>query len=147
MFGGFRSMRQEGDAAEGIVMVTASVLREFPVWAIEKACIRIARNQAGLDPRYPPHDTQVYMVVAEVVREFRETLKTVEALLFAPVEKPLPLPHPKPRSAEYQPLPVGADPNAPLQMPPDGKHAARVAAELAERKARSLASLIKAGMA
>lgn len=130
-------MRQEGEAAESIVMVTASVLREFPVWAIEKGCMRIAQSHAGLDPRYPPNDTQVYMAVQSIVQEFRDTLKTVEALLQAPVEKPLPLPRPKTRQ-EFQAPPVGEEPNAPLRMPPDGKHASRIAADLAERKARRL---------
>ena len=32
------------DDAEGLVTATASVLREFPLWAIAKGCIKIARN-------------------------------------------------------------------------------------------------------
>jgi hypothetical protein len=135
MFGGFRSMRQEGDAAEGLVTVTAAVLRDFPAWAIAKGCLKIAQNQAGLDRRWPPNDTEIHDVVAEIVREYRKTLEIVEALLLAPVEDREPLP--APTIAPNDVRPTGMEPNAPLveRKPVDGRHAARVAADIAARKA------------
>lgn len=144
MFGGFRSMRQEGDAAEGLVTVTAGVLRDFPAWAIAKGCLKIAQNQAGLDRRFPPNDTEIHDVVAEIVREYRRTLATIEALLAAPVEVREALPSPTIVPNDVRPS--GIEPNAPLieRKPSDGRHAARVAVDIADRKSRSF---IKAGMA
>jgi hypothetical protein len=136
MLGGFRSMRQEGDSAEGIVVVLAGVLRRFPAWAIAKGCMKISRNDAGLDPRFAPNDTEIHRVVDNIVREHRQTLERVEGLLVAPVEvrNALPKPAERPHSDIR---PSGAEPFAPLidRKPPDGKHAARVAADLAARRA------------
>ena len=88
MLGGFRSMRQTGDDVEATIIVLRSVLREFPAWAICEGCRRIATNQAGLDPKWPPNDTQVHSVVAGVVATFRKTLRTAQGLLDAPIEPP-----------------------------------------------------------
>jgi hypothetical protein len=37
MLSGFRSMRQQGEAAETTIAITLTVLREFPAWAIQSA--------------------------------------------------------------------------------------------------------------
>lgn len=153
MFGGFRSMRQEGDAAESLMLVTANVLREFPVWAIVKGCMKIAQNQAGLDRRWPPNDAEIYEIVSDVVKEYRRTLANIDALLAAPVDAPRQMIAPA-ITPPNDVRPLGADPQAPLVevRPNDGKHAARVAAQLAAKRAEreanpELAALIKAGMA
>lgn len=137
MFGGFRSMRQEGAAAEGLVAITAAVLRDFPAWAIARGCMKVSRNEAGLDPRWPPNDTEIYGVVAAVVQEYRKTLDIVEGLLAAPVEVRETLSAPTIAPNDVQP--TGAEPNAPLfeRHPADGRHAARVAADIAARKNRA----------
>lgn len=90
MLGGFRSMRQQGDDVEGTVEVLRHVLREFPVWAISDGCMKIAQNKAGLDPTWPPNDSQVYDMVAEVVRYWRTRLATAESMLSALVQEATP---------------------------------------------------------
>jgi hypothetical protein len=134
MLGGFRSMRQEGDAAEGIVVVLAGVLRRFPAWAIAKACMKIARNDAGLDRRFAPNDTEIHEVVDAIVREHRQTLERVEGLLTAAVEVRMAQLPVSARQSDV--VATGAEPFAPLihRKPSDGKHAQRVMADLAARK-------------
>ncbi len=88
MFSGYRSMRQVDGAGEATVEVTRAVLREFPAWAIEKACVRIARNEVGLDPKWPPNDAQIHEVVAGIVKPYQAALNTAQELLAAPLEQP-----------------------------------------------------------
>ena len=126
MLAGFRSMRQQGEAVEDVVVITRAVLREFPAWAIAQGCLKIARHETRSDPRFAPNDAEIVEVVRNVVKPYREALDAATALLGAVVqsgetargstvrERPQP-----------SPLLVG-----------DGKHAHRVAAELAARKAR-----------
>lgn len=136
MFGGFRAMRQQGDDAEATVAATAGVLRGFPAWAIRQGCLKIARNQAGLDRRYAPNDTEVFSVVDEIVKDYRKRLAVAEALLAAPVMPPSLPPPVIPKASTLQP--IGPEPNAKLvpDSVNDGKHAARVAADLARRRAQ-----------
>lgn len=136
MFGGFRAMRQQGDDAEATVAATAGVLRGFPAWAIRQGCLKIARNQAGLNRRYAPNDTEVFTVIDDIVKDYRKRLAMAETLLAAPVASPRKLP----ALSEIKPngiQPVGAQPDARLVEPVnDGKHAARVAVDLARRRAQ-----------
>lgn len=138
MFGGFRSMRQQGDDVRGIALVTASVLRDFPLWAIAKGCRKIASREAGLNPSFPPNDAEIFGVVTEIVQGYRKTLALADALLAATVRPPRALPKPPPATG-YDGPPVGAEPYAPREelnrRAPDGDHAARVAADLAARRA------------
>lgn len=137
MFGGFRAMRQRGDDAEATVAATAGVLRGFPAWAIREGCLKIARNQAGLDRRYAPNDTEVFSVIDGIVKDYRKRLAVAETLLAAPVAPPYVLPAPAKMEASTV-QPIGLEPHARLvpDSTPDGKHAARVAADLAQRRAR-----------
>lgn len=143
MLSGFRSMRHQGDDVDGIVNASASVLAPFPLWAIAKGCMKIARREAGLNPSFAPNDTEIYGLVDAIVRDYRKTLETIEALLAAPVDQVRALPAPQPcrgevearlgrplQPAPYLPVREGGD------RAPDGRHAARVAADLADRKAR-----------
>lgn len=139
MLGGFRAMRQQGDDALAMIEVTARVVREFPLWAIAKGCMEIAQNKASLDPRWPPNDDQVYAVVTGIVALYRKHLKIAEALLVAPLEEQDP---PRPARADVEATlgrsvttPAKPDQPAP-EAPHDGKHAQRVMADLAARKAR-----------
>jgi hypothetical protein len=90
MFGGFRAMRQLGEDIAATVEITRRVLRQFPLWAIAKGCMLIAQGCCGLDRRYAPNDAEIYEVMAEIVRPYREALQRVLALLSAPVEEPKP---------------------------------------------------------
>jgi hypothetical protein len=86
MFSGFRNMRLLGADLEATVEILLRVLREFPLWAIRRGCLRIAQCKAGLDGKWPPNDAEVYAVVAEEVRFYRAILASVEALLDTPIE-------------------------------------------------------------
>lgn len=134
MFSGFRAMRQQGDDAAATVEVTRHVLREFPLWAIAKTCLMIARNEAEidgkpLDRRFTPNDTEIYAVAAGVVKLRRDALATVKALLVAPVEPP-----PPPRPAPPHDWHVWAWRRHCVGG--DSGHAARVLADIEQRRAR-----------
>lgn len=143
MLGGFRSMRQMGENAESIVTVLMHVLREFPCWAIGRACDMIVSGEAALDPTWPPNDAQVYQLVAGIVSPYRKTLTLVEGLLAAPVDVPQvprlapPLPTRDEMLAQSALLAQRAtqrvrDPEG----KGDGSHMARVLAEIEARRAR-----------
>jgi hypothetical protein len=153
MLGGFRSMRQTDVDVAGALEAAAAVLRAFPLWAITKGCLQIARGETDLDRHWPPNDSEIHDVVARVVQPYRSTLEVIDGLLTATV-RPQPLPPPPVITPPNDVRPFGADPSAPLIEPRqnDGQHAARVAAQLAAKRAEreappELAALIKAGMA
>jgi hypothetical protein len=126
MFAGFRSMRQQGEAVEDVVAITRAVLREFPLWAITKGCLKIARHEIRGDPRWAPNDAEIVDVVYDLVKPYHEALDGTKKLLAAVVQ------------AETR-MPTRGSVREPHQSSPpepsDGKHAARVAAGLAARKA------------
>ena len=86
MFGGFRSMRQTGQAALDTIDITLAVLRNFPAWAITRACLKIARGEVGLDDRYPPNDAQIHAIVEAIVKRYAEARDKITLLMSAPVE-------------------------------------------------------------
>lgn len=142
MLSGFRSMRQQGDDVEATVDVLRSVLREFPSWAILDGCMKIAQKKAGLDPAWPPNDSQVYGVVSDIVQYFRERLRAAESLLAAHVE---PNGGAKPSKEEIEAKigrPIGPQKTIDDDFREwsygsgDGKHAQRVEADLAARRAQ-----------
>jgi hypothetical protein len=84
LFLGFRAMRQT--TAEEVDLICnglSTELREFPMWAIAKAFEHILQGKSRIDVRFPPNDTEIYREVEEVVRFYRQRLKTAEALLSA----------------------------------------------------------------
>ena len=87
MLGGFRSMRQQGADLENILAITCAVLREFPAWAIKKACLKIARRETKLDGRFAPNDGEIVDVVYSLVEPYRRQLDQARALLEAFVEQ------------------------------------------------------------
>lgn len=136
MFTGFRYMRLQGWSVSAAVGITLAVLREFPRWAIARGCMKIIRREAGLDTRFSPNDSEIYAVVAGIMREHRSNLDMVRALLGAevaergtPRPKGPPQPAPRPPSGHLAPI-------TPWRCG-DGKHAQRVAAGLAVRRARN----------
>lgn len=139
MLGGFRSMRQQDEDVAATVEVARHVLREFPLWAISRGCLMIAQRKTDLDRKWPPNDGEIYGVVEDVVEHFRKRLASAEALLAAPVEPPEPV---RPTQAEIEAAlgrPVSSVPSGLPEKPAwhgDGKHAQRVEADLAARRAR-----------
>jgi hypothetical protein len=119
MFGGFRSMRQQGDDIDAVVTVTLAVLREFPAWAVRAACLKIARRETRCDPRFAPNDAEIADVVGGLVKPYKEALDGAQAVLAAEVSvdvRRVVAPSPPPSAG-------------------DGKHGARVKADLARRGA------------
>jgi hypothetical protein len=104
LFSGYRSMRQQDEDAEAVVKVTMAVLREFPAWAIAQACRKIVCGETKLDRRFAPNDTEIFDIVAGVVRPYRENLRQAKALVDAPVDEP-PLRGPSSRLAPIRPWP------------------------------------------
>lgn len=137
MFNGFRSMRQQGADVVGTIEITRRVLREFPVWAIAKGCMKIAQDRAELNARFAPNDAEIYRVVAEIVRHFRKTLAKVKSVLTAQIEKPEPK---RPTLAEIEAMLgrkiIDDDHRERMRVAAmgDGRHAQRVMVDLAERK-------------
>jgi hypothetical protein len=90
LFSCYRATRYLGDDARAVVDVTMAVLREFPAWAITQACRKIVCGETKLDRRFVLNDTEIFDVVADVVRPYRENLGQAKALLDAPVDEPPP---------------------------------------------------------
>ena len=90
MLGGFRAMRQQGDDVAATVTVTLGVLGPYPAWAIERACMKIARSDAGLDNRYAPNDGQIADIVKEILRPYRSAFEQAAGLLSAPLRDDVP---------------------------------------------------------
>lgn len=88
LFSGYRAMRQMGEDARAVVDVTMAVLSDFPAWAIAIAVRKIVSGETKLDRRYTPNDTEIFDVVADVVRPYRENLSQAKALLDAPLDEP-----------------------------------------------------------
>lgn len=130
MLSGFRSMRAQGEDAMAMVEITRAVLRDYPLWAIAKACALIAQGNAyavgrRLDPRFAPNDAEIYAVVEDVVVRHRRALTQLAGLLEAKVRLP-----PPPRAE--RPAPAQSAP--PERFEPG--HHERVAADLAARRAQ-----------
>jgi hypothetical protein len=129
MFGGFRSMRHQGEDVVATTEITLAILREFPGWAIAEGCLRIVQGRAKLDRRFAPNDAEIFDAVQEVVRWDRKRLETSQILLAAqvPIARRAETPaHGRPPSGRLA---------AVTAWPSDGNRAARVAADLAARKA------------
>jgi hypothetical protein len=126
MLSGFRSMRHsEGDAAT-TVAITRAVLRDFPAWAIKLGCMKIARRETGCDPRFAPNDAEIAEVVRSLVKPYREAFDAT-MLLISAVVQPVQTRQRSSIRETQQPAPSLSD----------GKHAERIAADLAARKARN----------
>jgi hypothetical protein len=139
LFSGYRTMRQLGEDARAVVDVTMAVLREFPAWAIAQACRKIVCGETKLDRRFPPNDTEIFDVVAGVVRPYNENLRQAKALLSAPVDEPRSR-GPSGRLAPIGPWPEKA-PQRPQVEPMTRSRREALMADLAARKTRNDARL------
>lgn len=146
LLAGYRSARPGLEGAEAMAEVTKAVLRPFPAWAIVVGCQKIVRGDVeGLSRDWAPSDRAIHDVIADIVRPYQVALTNARALLAAPVEQPEP---PRLSRAEIEaklgrPVadgarvhPISNTPGEPDGPPRDGKHAQRVAADLAARAAR-----------
>lgn len=125
MFGGYRNAKQTDADAVGMVDGTLEALKAFPAWAIEEGCHMIHADEVPeISRRFPPNDPEIAQVIAGLVKPYRRALEETVALLQAPVERKLPAP----KAALPSPQTTGA-------QPPDGKHGARVQADIAARAA------------
>lgn len=90
MFGGYTSMRQTDEDAVGKVDSVMNLLREFPAWAIEKACRDIRRNgvwrDGKFDTRWPPNDSEIVAAVRDARRLIGDQYDSAVNLLAASVE-------------------------------------------------------------
>jgi hypothetical protein len=139
LFSGYHAMRQVGENARAVVDVTMAVLREFPAWAIAQGCRNIVRGETKLDRRFTPNDTEIFDVVAGIVRLYRENLRQAKALLDAPVEEP----RPRGPSRHLAPVRPRAEkaPQRPQVEPMTKSRREALMADLAARKARNDARL------
>lgn len=90
MFGGYTSMRQNGEEMVARVDGAARAVAPFPAWAIEKACEDIHRNgiwrEGAFDRRWAPSDAEIAEVVRAKRRLFGDQYDSAVALLAAEVE-------------------------------------------------------------
>jgi hypothetical protein len=92
MFGGFPSLRMRDDnAVVGRVDAVRRILREFPAWAIIKACNKIQMNgvwrDGAFDRQWPPSDPEIVAAVREESRIYGDSYNSAVALLAASVEE------------------------------------------------------------
>lgn len=93
MLGGIRSLRHDDEetAVAGLDGLR-HILRSFPLWAIEAGCDLIHSGEAvidgrKMDRRWAPNDSEVYAVVKDILKPYREQLDKATALLTAPVQQ------------------------------------------------------------
>ncbi len=129
MCSGFRAMRQQGDDVDSTTEITLVVLRNFPAWAIARACLKIAQGRARLDRRFAPNDADIFTVVGQVVQPYEASLGQARALLAAPV-----LQTPSPPRAQHSRAPSGR--LAPI-TPWSPERSKLIVDDLAARKARN----------
>jgi hypothetical protein len=147
VLGSFRTVRERGADAHDSMEVLRYLLRDEPAWAIEEGCERIADGKAsGFDFNYAPHNPAICHFIRSLVTPYRERLEAIETLLRAPVEAPPSTERPTREQLEQQ-LGRPFDQNRSRETRPvrdwygDGKHAQRIGADLAARRARNDARL------
>lgn len=140
LFSGFRSMREQGADALGLIDSAMRALAPFPAWAIEQACLVIRRDGYLVQDRegrwrterhWPPSDPQICLVIGEVMKCHRAALASAEALLCAPIEPPV-----TPKRFQHDWHVWAWLRQAGL---PDGKHTSRVMADIEARRAQRAA--------
>jgi hypothetical protein len=135
MLGAFPTM-QRFDPATALAIAANYLwtVREEPHWAIARACDQVRANGAGLNPSYCPSEPEFAAVVKRCVEAYRRQLRKTKALLRAKVDAPVP----KLTKAELEAKlgrSIGERPERIPKPELDGKHASRVMAELAARRA------------
>lgn len=141
LFSGFRSMRQTGADVVATVTITRAVLRNFPAWAIEEACLKIARGDAGLDLRYPPNDAQIADVVRDVMKRRKSALDDAKLLLEAKVVAPAPrverfaLPQREPQAESHEFGPLSPERAAILKADLEGRRRRNEGRQMSQNEA------------
>lgn len=137
MLSGFPSFRA-GEAESAVIEVQyASVLRQFPVWAIRDACAEISSGRLvadevlSLNPAFPPSAEQVAIVTRREVRAMERELAEVQEVLAGRVEDAVP----RPSRAEIE-AKLGRQP-APRREPMTDQRCSNIAADLAIRRSRN----------
>jgi hypothetical protein len=144
MLSGFRAMRQQDDGAMASVEITRHALREFPLWAIIKGCSLITRKRRGSTPATLP--TTRRSASSSRTSSRRTARIWREPRRYSLRRSSSQHHHPPPREQVEAQLgrAIAARPGKPHSPPPlpagDGKHAERVAADLARRKEQREAS-------
>jgi hypothetical protein len=131
MLGAFPMMqRYDSKTALAIAAAYLWTVRDQPHWAIVQACDLVRANAAGLKSSYCPSEPEFVTVVSRCVEPYRGQLRKTEALLGAKVDEP----HPPKLTREDIEAKVGRPMGERLGSIPgsqrDGKHAARVMADL-----------------
>lgn len=147
MLGGFATMQRLDEiAAKGLVAQYLQLTRDRPFWAVVQVCRKIRIGDAGLPTQYCPNEAEFNSVLRRVVSPYERQLLQARRVLEAKVQPPPPL---KLTRTELEaklgrPLPQTVASNEVKSTPMpigDGKHAERVLADLAARKARREAGL------
>jgi hypothetical protein len=90
MFGGFPSMRQNGEEAAARTDSIRRILTSFPEWAITKVCTSIQTNgvwrDGKFDRQWAPSDSEIVAAVRAEVRLYADQHRSAVALLSAEVE-------------------------------------------------------------
>jgi hypothetical protein len=99
MYDSFTSMRQTVDeSALARVTAAATLLADFPSWAVEGACLSIRRSGYEVDGRieqkFAPSDAQIVVEVEKFLAMRRRAAKNARALLEAAVETQVETPSP-----------------------------------------------------
>jgi hypothetical protein len=102
LFGAYRSMRERGDDVVARVDSAMRLLRRFPAWAIETACVTIRRNgykvaekgQTRTERHWPPSDPEICGIVESVTASRAAALAGAVDLLDAPISRDVPTPPP-----------------------------------------------------
>ena len=147
MFASFPQMRQRGPAAIALVKGVMDFLRlppnEFPAWAVIKAAQAIHNGDAGVSKEFPPSDATVKEVVRKQMEWWNKERDQIVTILNCPVAEQRPAPEQKPLrrdldprmlAAAYRPGIIAKREAQRKPKPPDNNHAARVAADLAQRR-------------
>src|SRR5215471_651633 len=142
MLGAFPAMQRHNVATS--LAIAASYLwsaREYPHWAIMRACQQVRENSAGLNPSFCPSEPEFVGICLNLVSGYARQLAATEAILAAPVYEPPP--EQRMTRAEIEAKlghPIGEKSGRSANTciadrPGDGKHAERVAADLERRRA------------
>lgn len=131
------SARASGEEAQIIVAQYVSTLSAFPLWAIKRACEPGACAEIeGYNPAFPPSAEQLFLFVRNCVQGLERERAEIKETLSGRVEELLGKPS-KAQLEERLRREIRGRPLRPVQLPGDGKHAQRVAADLAARRERN----------
>jgi hypothetical protein len=90
MFDGFPSMRQSESEAAARIDVMRNLLKQYPLWAIQRTCRNIQERgyerDGKIERHWPPADSEVVGMVQAQVDLYAGTLRSAVALLEGKVD-------------------------------------------------------------